>query len=246
MAYWTAIQILTQLAGEIGLPRPTTIVSSTDVQSVQLLSALNSAGNDLVTLYPWEQFGKEWVFDTVQDQGSYDLPADWSYARDMTQWDRTNHWPLLGPKSPQEWAWLKGGLMATAPRMRFRVLDNKLQLWPVPAAGVDLSFSPYELAIEYIRSTWVQPAVGDPQEMVTLDGDTCLFNPWLLIKYTKVKWYQLKQFDSAKVEGDFASLFNRLTGKDVGAGVLSLAPGMPPQFLGPWNIPDGSWQTGAP
>ena len=247
MAYWTAIQILTQVAGELGLPRPNTIVSSTDVQSVQLLSALNAAGNDLVTLYPWEQFGKEWTFDTVEDQGTYDLPVDWSYARDMTQWDRTNHWPLLGPKSPQEWAWLKGGLMATAPRTRFRVLDNKLQLWPVPAAGVDDAFSPYTLSMEYIRSTWVQPTGDvDPTEMITLDSDTCLFNPWLLVKYTKVKWYQLKNFEGvAKVEADFANLFNRLTGKDVGAGVLSLAPTLPPQFIGPWNIPDGSWNTGA-
>lgn len=241
MQYWTAIQILTQVAGELGLPRPTTVVSSTDVQSVQLLSALNAAGNDLVTLYPWEQLGAEWAFTTVAGQGGYDLPADWSYARDMTQWDRTNHWPLLGPKSPQEWAWLKGGLMATAPRTRYRVLDDKLQIWPVPATG-----ALYNLALEYIKSTWVQPSGGANKEMVTLDADTCMFNPWLLIKYTKVKWYNLKQFDSTKVEADFVLLFNRLTGKDTGAGVLSLAPGYPPQFLGPWNVPDGSWNTGAP
>lgn len=246
MAYWSALQILTQVAGELGLPRPSTIVASTDVQSVQLLSALNSAGNDLVTLYPWEQFGKEWTFDTVEGQDSYDLPSDWSYARDMTQWDRTNHWPLLGPKSPQEWAWLKGGLVATAPRMRYRVLDNSLKLWPVPEAGAE-GFTPFSLSLEYIRSTWVEP-VGDfdPTEMVTLDGDICVFNPWLLVKYTKVKWYQLKQFPSEKMEADFASLFNRLTGKDVGAGPLSLAPSYPPQFIGPWNVPDGSWNTGAP
>lgn len=242
MQYWTALQILTQVAGEIGLPRPNTIVSSTDVQSVQLLSALNAAGNDLATLYPWEQLTAEWVFQTVEGQGAYDLPADWSYARDMTQWDRTNHWPLLGPKSPAEWSWLKGGLMATAPRTRYRIYDNKFQIWPVPAAP----FTAYTFAVEYIKGTWVDQASGDDTAMVMLDSDVCQFDPWLLVKYTKVKWYNLKQMPSDKVEADFVLLFNRLTGKDTGAGVLSLAPGYPPQFLGPWNVPDGSWNTGAP
>lgn len=241
MQYWSAVDILKQVSGELGLPVQTTVVSTDNVQGSQLLAALNSAGNELLMYYPWEQFVTEWVFDTVEDQGAYPLPSDWKYFTDQTQWDRTNHWPLMGPKSPQEWAWLKGGLIASFPRIRFRVSNNNLMLWPVPASP----FTPYTLAMEYIRGTWVQPATGDPTAMVTLDGDTILYDPWLMIKFTKLKFYQLKQFDTKAVEADFLRVYEALKGKDSGAPVLGLAPRPTPQFIGQWSIPDGNWNVGS-
>jgi hypothetical protein len=48
--YWAAVDILKQVAGELGLPRPSTIVGIDDIQSVQLLSLMNAAGNELVVL----------------------------------------------------------------------------------------------------------------------------------------------------------------------------------------------------
>jgi hypothetical protein len=138
--------------------------------------------------------------------------------------------------------------------MRYRVMNNKFSVWPVPSLATSATndppeFAPYQIAMEYVISNWVIKAATPDvptAEMVTEDGDICMYNPWLLIKFTKVKFYQLKQFDASGVQADFMLMFNSLTGKDVGAGVLSLSPGYPPQFLGVWNIPDGSWNTGAP
>jgi len=232
--YWTAIDVLKQVTGELGLPSIPTITGLSDVQSVQLLSLLNSAGNELMLYYPWEQLTAEWVFPTVNGQGDYDLPADYNYFTDATQWDRTNHWPLLGPKSPQEWAWLKGSLVAALPRQRYRIQNNKLKLWPTPAAP---SFT---LAMEYVVKDWVISGSTNT-DMITQDGDVLRYEPWLLIKFVKFKFYELKGFSTTGVNADFMRVFNNLTGKDTGAKILSLSPQVQSQYIGPWSVPDGSW-----
>lgn len=239
MTPWSALQIVNQLAGELGLASTTSVVG-TDPQSRQLLAALNSAGNELMLYYPWAQFSTEWSFNTQVSVGTYVMPSDWRYFIDQTQWDRTNHWPLLGPKSPQEWAWLKGGLVASFPRTRYRVVGNNFQIWPVPASP----FTPYTFAMEYISKNWVaSPGLG-AVDMVSSDGDVCQYDPWLLIKYVKLKFYGLKGFDTKDAQAEFTRVFESLTGKDVGAPVLSLVPVLSPMFIGPQSVPDGNWNTG--
>lgn len=235
--YWTAADILKQVAGELGLPRVTSITGIEDVQSIQLLSLLNSSGNELLMYYPWAQFAKEWAFTTVPGTSDYDLPGDWLYFRDQTQWDRTDHWPLLGPKSPQEWAWLKGSLVAALPRQRFRVANDKFMLWPIPAAPA------VSMAMEYVVKNWVSKAGNVTSDFITQDGDIVMYNPWLIIKFVKMKFYELKGFPTNGVQGDFMRIYNSLTGKDVGAQILSLSPRPTSQYLGPWSVPDGSWNV---
>lgn len=246
--YWTGLQILNQVASELGLNTASTIVGATDVQTIQFLSLLNSAGNELLLYYPWEQLHKEWVFDTEVDKGEYTLPDDWSYAIDQTQWDRTDHWPLLGPKSAQEWAWLKGGLLSVAPRLRFRIVGNLFKLWPVPSTSS--SPSQYKIAQEYVVCNWVESTneVSTPimTDMVSKDTDIVQYDPWLASKFMKMKFYELKGFDTTNVQAEFMRIFNTLTGKDTGAPILNLSPRPLSQYLGPWSVPDGSWNVGQP
>jgi len=239
MSYWTAKAILTQVAGELGLPRPLTVVGLADVQSLQLLALLNSAGNELLMYYPWEQFSREWSVTTTPGVESYSLPAGYGYLVSQTQWDRTDHWPLLGPKSAQEWAWLKGSTVAQAPRLRFRVQGGMFKLFPIPAAG-----TAYQLAMEYITNYWATTLVSSaatPTDMVTLDADLVQYDPWLVVKFIKLKFYELKGFPTAGVNADFMRVFNSLTGKDTGAQILTLSPSAQSQFIGVGSVPDGSW-----
>ena len=238
VGYWTAQDVLKQVAGELGLPRPTTITGIEDVQSVQLLSLLNSGGNELLLYYPWEQFVTEWLINVADGINDRPVPDDLSYFTNQTQWDRTNHWPLLGPKSPQEWAWLKGALVAPLPRLRFRIQRNLFTLYPTPSP----SGTPHMLAMEYISKNWVESSAG-PASMIVADSDVLLYDPWLLIKFVKFKFYELKGFPTAGVNGDFMRVFNSLTGKDTGAEILSLSPQRTNQFVGPWSVPDGSWNV---
>lgn len=243
--YWTALRVLNQSAGELGLPQAQTITGLSDVQSIQLLSLLNSAGNELMLYYPWEQFAKEWEFITEIDKADYELPDDYNYFTDQTQWDRTNHWPLLGPKSPQEWAWLKGSLVAPLPRLRYRIQNNLFKIYPTPT--VSTSPPSFKLAMEYIQKNWVlhtEAGVPTETDMIIANDDVLAYNPWLLVKFVKFKFYELKGFDTAGVNGDFMRVFNNLTGKDTGAKKLSLAPKENfVGYIGPWSIPDGSWNV---
>ena len=211
-------------------------------QNMQLLAALQAAGNELLLYYPWEQFHKELALPLEAGKGSYPLPDDWAYFIDQTQWDRTNHWPLLGPKSPAEWAWLKGGLLASFPRMRYRVMGNNLEFFPTPAAN-----SEFNMSMEYVSGNWVQGA-GTPDQkpdaaLVKADGDLVWYHPWLMVKFTKLKWLQLKGFDQTAAMSDFKQMYESLRGKDTGAQVLSLVPQQTPFFIGPWSIPDGNWNV---
>lgn len=238
MQYWSALDILKQVCGELGLPTMTTAVASDNVQGIQLLAALNAAGSELLTYYPWQQLVGEWTFSSIADQDQYNLPSDWAYFVDQTQWDRTNHWPMLGPKTPQEWAWLKGGLVASFPRTRYRVMGNKFVIFPKPTSTDPV----FTFAMEYIKGTWVQSGT-DYTYKVTLDGDIVMYDPWLMIKFTKLKFYQLKGFDITHVKADFMRVYDSLTGKDSGAPTLSLTPIRSPLFIGPQNIPDGNWNV---
>jgi len=243
--YWNALKIINQVAAQTGMTQVTTLVAPDDanaIQTQQFLAALNMAGSELLMYYPWEQFRREWVFFLQANIGSYDLPPGWAYFIDQTQWDRTNHWPLLGPKNAAEWAWLKGGLLASFPRMRFRVMKNKWEVFPIPESN-----SQFEMAMEYMVDLWVASGTspdGLPDKnMIDADGDVVCYNPWLAISYTKLKWMQLKGFDQTAAAGDFKRIFDSLTGKDVGAPVLSLVPRTTPFLIGPWSVPDGNWNV---
>jgi hypothetical protein len=235
--YWPAVDLLKQLSSELGLPVQTTVVNLDNPQGSQLLAALNSAGNELLNYYPWEQLAAPYSIVLEAGKGEYDLPEDWAYFVDQTQWDVTNHWPLLGPKSAQEWAYLKGGVVASFPRMRYRVKNDKFCVFPVPE-----STTTYTLTMEYVKSTWVKSDTS-MMDMVVKDGDVCLYNPWLLIKFVKLKFYQLKGYDTQATAADFSRMFDALKGKDSGAQVYDLAPRSTPVFIGPHSIPDGNWNV---
>lgn len=240
-AYWTALAVLNQVAGELGLKPVATIAGNPDLQVSQLLALLNSAGNELLLYYPWEQLKKEWTVPTQEGVDAYTLPDDWEYAVDSTQWDRSNHWPLLGPKTPQEWAYLKGSLVAPLPRIRWRIANNKFLVYPTPAPGVS-----YTLTMEYVRKTWIIHTGASGEEatsMITDDGDLLEYSPWLLIKFVKFKFYELKGFSTTGVNADFMRVFNNLTGKDVGSSKLSMAPIPVYPYIGPWSVPDGNWNV---
>lgn len=251
MSQDTVLWVIQQASLEMGLPKPLEAVSATDTTTQQLVALLNAAGNEMVNGYPWEQLTKEFLITTVDGQSEYMMPSDWSYFLDQTQWDRTNHWPLLGPKTAQEWQWLKGGLLSSGPRLRYRVLGGKFQLFPTPNAqntptnGSDGAFVPWTLAMEYVSDTWLASATEANTFYNFAQDDTnlLLVDPWIMVKFIKMKYWEAKGLDTTAYSKDFIGMWESRIGKNKGAPMLTLAPRARTMLIGINNIPDGSWNV---
>jgi len=249
---WSVLAVVSQAMVEMGLPKPIQVVGSPDQTVQQFLALLNRAGSDMVLGYPWEQLTKEYLFNTsnctVVTEGSVSimvqpLPSDWSYFLDQTQWDRTNHWPLLGPKTAQEWQWLKGGLLSSGPRIRYRVVGGNLELFP----GAFPPAQPYsDIAMEYVADTWLKSTqtTNTFYPLVQDDTNVILFDPWVISAYLKLKYWEAKGLDTAAYSKDFVAVWEARIGKNKGAPVLTLAPRARSMLIGINNIPDGSWNVG--
>ncbi len=150
------LQVLQGVVRELGLPDITTVVGSTDRTTTQLLAIANRVGEDLKTRAQWPQLSKEYTFTLVDGQEGYALPSDIDQVIFRTNWDRTNHWELEGPLSPQEWQYRKSGVSQVSPRRKFRVRgasNNSFLIFPTPGpsdAGAIMVF-------EYQSTNWIAP-----------------------------------------------------------------------------------------
>jgi hypothetical protein len=231
----TLLTLLQTTADELGLTRPTAIVSSTDVQIRQLLALMNRTGESLMTEFPWQRLIKEHTFSTVNGTETYSLPSDYDRVINQTEYDRTNHWELSGPHSPQDWQYLKGGIVSTGPRSRFRIRNNLIYVHPVPTAA-------YTFAFEYVSRNWVLAADGSTYKAsFTADDDTALFKDRLLISGTKLRFFEIKGLDTTTLARDFTREVMNSQAQDQGAPTLSLARRSSSIFITSDNAPESSF-----
>ncbi len=236
-----ALQIAQQAAMELGLPAPTELVTSKEQTSIQLLGLLNAAGNELLNAFEWQFLNKTFILTTEADKGKYPIPADVSRIINQTLWDYGNRRPAYGPVSSQGWQVLTNALISVGPFARYRVVDNSIEILPVPKNPGHV------FDYQYISNGWVQtfldPAIFGP--FITNDKDTILYDFWLTVKLLKLKMWQAKGLETTNLVADFARTFDALTGMDHGAPVLGLANSFKTPWLTMYNVPDGNWNTGA-
>ena len=164
-------------------------------------------------------------------QAKYPMPSDFARMVDKTQYNKSNRWSVIGPKDAQEWQWLKASYVTTGPRMRFRIMGNKFTLWPMPTSTLVMGF-------EYVSNAWVEDADGTYKTKATADTDTFLFPDRLIVLGTKLKFFEIKGFDSTAVLQDYTRELEKWKAAESGADTLSLAPKYPNLLLTQNNIPD--------
>ena len=166
----------------------------------------------------------------------YDLPPDYEAITDNTQWDKTKRWQMLGPEDAQQWQWLKSGYISTGPRIRWRILGDKFQIWP-----------PYNtqeyLGFEYRSKGWARSATGQVKNSFTADNDTTVYDDRLLVLKTKLKYFEIKSFDTTALQQDYFRVLNVAKANDKGAPNLSFAPYPAKVLIGYANIPDTGYGT---
>lgn len=239
----TALELAQAAAVEMGLDSPTSIYATPALIPAQLGALLNSLGAMLVKRRVWRQLFRATTINAVEGQAAYDLPADFARPILQTEWDTVNHWPLIGAETPQQWQWLKSGILSTGPRERFRLVGKTLELWPVP--GTDTSGGglplPLTFSYYYVSNWWANQEDGTSIAKCIRDNDYCIFDDRLMISGIKLKFYQAKQFDTTSFAAEFQANLDDALSQDSGAQILSLSrqPAFP--LITIYNVPDGNW-----
>jgi hypothetical protein len=214
--------ILKQVAIEVGLIPINSPVDSAEEAYIQLVGLMNTAGQELTEVHPWQRLVKTYEIETKNgDSGIYDLPLDFNYMIDQTGWDRNNEVPVGGPLSPQDWTYLLGrNLVSSTIYVSFRQWEGKMHLFPQPPpVGMKITF-------EYMSTNWLRNPTelfepGGTHDEIQAGSDVCLIDSLLTTKFVKLKFLTAKGFDASAAAVEFENVLNSQTGKDTGARILS-------------------------
>jgi len=232
--------IMNRVAVEVGLNPTSDPFGSTEEHFVQMRYLLNTAGEELAWLYPWEilKMTHTFVTDGVSDN-QYVLPKDYLYMINQTNWTESQNRPMTGPLTPQQWVWTKN-YMTGPVNVAFRKEQGLM--------SVEGAANGEEISYEYISRNWCVIAFTPPAGKATgyttgseaeQGSNVPLYDRTLFSRYLKVKWLDSKGFDSGKAQDDVNQMFSALTGRDKGAPVLDAGRGSRGiRLLNAYNVPD--------
>lgn len=175
---------------------------------------------------------------------TYEIPSDFDHYISHTWWDRTNHWMLVGPQSPQFDQWQRSGIVTTGPRLRWRQIGVKptvFRLWPAPTA----TSTPDALVFEYVNDGWVKHIDGSFGDKFTADTDTTLLNDQAVILGCKWRMWQIKGFAYAAMQQEYIDFVNRERARDGGMPDLSMGRRKFPMLISSANVQDGNFPGNA-
>lgn len=225
---------ITNMSSIVGLPSNSTfMVTGAGINTDTYVTA---ASGNTVTLSQAARATNTTVPLTFA-QTKYSLPSDWDRQINRTHYDKSKRWEMLGPESGQQWQWLKSAYISTGPRIRYRILGNYFQMWPVLGTNEYLGF-------EYLSKYWVTSATsttGPDKNGFTLDTDICIFPDRLMVLGTKLKYFSIKGFDTTDLRQDYETHLTLAKSHDGGAATLSFSPRMSSVLVGWENIPDSNY-----
>lgn len=171
---------------------------------------------------------------------TYELPSDFDRYISHTWWDRTNHWMLIGPMSPQMDQWQRSGITTTGPRVRWRQMGRRptvWRIWPPPTAQT----VPDALVFEFVSDGWVEHIDGTFGKRFTADTDTSLLDDDALILGVKWRMWQIKGFSYGAMQQEYLDFVNRLKARDGGMPDLAMGRRRFPYLISSANVQDGNW-----
>lgn len=163
---------------------------------------------------------------------AYSLPSDFEFFVQKTFWDNRFKWELLGPITAQEKQVLRYGVIASGPRNKFYIREDKMWLDPMPTQ-VNL------IAYDYYSNHWCQSSGGTTQKYWQADTDTYKLDEDCFIQGIKWRFLRAKGFDYAAEYEQYIEDVNRTMSRDGGSADLPMGgDGYQVNFLSSANIPD--------
>lgn len=235
----TLSAIVQNVAGMVAYPIPADPAGSEDPAVQQMVQAANMAGNELLSMYDWQELVKRHSMtiqssEAGQKERAFNLPEDLFKWVDQTNWNATTQFPSLGPVSAQMWQQLL--IRTTLPTLSFywQVRDNKIYVLAPPSA-------PQTMSVFYLSAGWVRDQDDNDlyKNRLVKNGDTSLIDATMITLYTRVKWLEMKGLDSGAAMRDFQVAFESRKASEKGAPVLTMARDFRFPYIQPLiNTPD--------
>lgn len=236
MAQKTLISLVTSVCAELNLPAPTEVIASQDntVQKIRYL--LTAVCDDLLREHDWQSIQRRYTFTTSEGETDYDFPGDMDRFISGTFFDETSRWPMRGPATPMEWEYLQTTSISSTPFIQFRILADKITLFPTPGS------SAATVLLDYISSYYVLAnGTLTPQAEFTDDSDICAFDHRLVIYGTKLKFLASISQDTTSALADYQRALEFAKGADIPGRRLFLGTQPAVPLLSNANYPDGTW-----
>lgn len=241
----TLLTIVGGACDEIGIARPSAVISNTDDQIKQLLHFVDREGIQLAKDHDWVGLQKLHSFTTVDGTAEYALPTDYSRLIRNTEWDRAENWPMFGPVTPQQWQTIKSGLIGRGVVLRrYRIAqttgsgtDKVIIIDPTPGTTGDT------LVFEYVSLHWVKDS-GDTTTYAAFnaDSDIALLDEGLISLGAAIRFMRAKGLDYASQGAEYNSLSGKLMGFDRPSPALNIG-GRPRsmRYLDAHNLPETNY-----
>lgn len=229
---------ITNIPSTAGLDTTYAVSGNGQQQAQRVAEVLSGTSVRCEMLSTATEVGAELTFA----KDTYEIPEDFDRFISTTWWDRTNHWRLIGPDSPQMYQYIRSGIFATGPRIRWSQIGKPpidLRIWPPPTADN----TPDALVWMYISKFWAVDASGNGLNKMSNDDDSPLLDPQAVLLGCKWRLWQIKGFSAQarEMQSEYVDYVQQLMARDGGIPDLYLNRRTGPFLIGMDNVQDGNW-----
>lgn len=236
----TLLTLCKDVADEIGLPRPATVIGSPDDTARRLLAMSNREGRSLVEEADWTILQRLHTFTTTASDANYDLPSDYSRLIRDSEWDRAEQRPLIGPITTQQWEEIQSGAFNSGLAFtRFRIVrsssstSREFQIEPTPTTSGDT------LAFWYVSNAWCSDSAGSTlQSAWAADDDENLLDDDLMRLGMIVRFKRAVGLDYGSEADEYMQMLKRKRSQDRPSPTLSMGRSPRLRLIGPGNLPE--------
>jgi hypothetical protein len=213
----TLLATIRAVTGELGFNQPSQVLASQVLTDQQLKQLTIAACDELLDTHDWQYLLKRHTVNMVTGTTLYDLPADYHRIVPATTWQSARFNEAYGNMGSPNWEEQRARNL-TATDSSFRLIGNKIEVYPSPTTGETLTFV-------YISKYYVLDGTTSlPKAEFTLDSDTTVFHDRLLTNLVKLKLLQVKNLDTRAAVEDFNTTLEQALGGDTPAPTLSTDP----------------------
>lgn len=229
------LSIITGACGELNVVQPSSVISASDTQTLQLLALCRKEGKEVARRFDWQILQKEGTFTTLAAEtqvASITTTFD-DFARicNDTMWNRTQARPVRGPLTDHQWQRRKAAAAQVGAEFNFRIRGGAILFNPVPPAADSIYF-------EYISSKWCQSSAGVAQADWAADTDTALIDEEIIRLGVVWRFLKAKGLDYAEEFRTYEMALMDVFGPDAGKAIVDMTGDADQWGV---NIPDGSW-----